>query len=495
MGDRFIYNTNERASSEDFVNEQDLIAGVHISAYADRDDVVQTPLQFGGTQNVRRSMVVTQGLEIGKGGGNVIVIQPGTLIQRSATIPAAQRTYENIRRIGTTRSAVNIALPADSWAIVEAQVEDVTALTTPRDVLTGGVSVPTNVPKIVRRQLQFRVRAGTATNFPAPETDFSWVPLWAIQVSGADFEVTEAIDLRPMPHQFDRRASSPSGPRDRGPFRLEGIGDAIVTGPTMRAQFGAKDNFVEMSFEGTFDPSDAIYLDPGTTLTNGEWYYLYLVSIDVEQNGIQGDRIAPRNPYRHSSINEPFAVQGLLVASGVAPTGLDGAGQPSALPAPFNNCQASVGVHVGCVRRAAGGWTLQNVSSAGEAYYTPTLSDFVMETVTSGSPANGATLSLDTSNRAPRGVEALIVAEVDVIDAGQTGTKEFTLRHPSNGNNASRPMNVGFGATMMSAPSALASRDQRTFDRYFETGGVLADPAPGNFGSAQVQIRVAGYRF
>lgn len=341
--DSLLFNSLERALSSD-LNDTESIAARYLAEllrYTQSSKIV-------GDDTESIANVVPGGLAVTPSGSDVQV-GTGVLLQDSASLAPAPGTYDSTYRMARNSAPLVVVMPApgvETYYLVEAQMVEVTTLSTIRDVFNVGTQtfVPTLVAKVRERRIATQVIAGTPPQAPAPSGG-NWVPLAVVRRPGGGGAVVSS-DI------FDVRRRAEYG-RERPIFaKLDLLQLVTVSTPLtpsnailLSAQIdGARGVRAADAFN--LDVSGAAVIDPTSVLAANQWSYLYLVPWSALG-------LTPR-----VSVNDR---QGVLVLSTVAPiaeTRLNSA--VLNLPAPWNVAPAGVGVAycAGALRRNAAntGW-------------------------------------------------------------------------------------------------------------------------------------------
>lgn len=199
--DHVQYNTRERPLSTDQNDQQSLIARTLMEAL--RGLHSRSNLGAGGASpstSIRN--VILAGLEVVPSGTDVS-IQPGALLQNSATLAPVPAALDSTYRMGRLTAASLVDMPdpvSNTYYLIEAQVRQQDTSSESRDVLnpSTGVFVATSVVKRRENDVIFQVVAGGASA-PAPSGG-DWVPLAVVlRPSGAPaVAITDIIDVRFM---------------------------------------------------------------------------------------------------------------------------------------------------------------------------------------------------------------------------------------------------------------------------------------------------------
>ena len=348
--DQIVINTRERAASGDVNDLQSLKDRTLLDSWL---EAFQLRTYAPGVAPGEVSQpVVLGGLEAGPSGTD-LVVQRGVLLQDSATLSPVPGALDSQYRWSANRASTVIANPApgsDTWYLIEAQMTNVVASSTTRDIFnTGtGLFVPTLVDKRTERQISFQLLAGTTTNLPLP-TGGDWVVIGAVLVptGGGAIPAANFIDMRPLADDL--------APAVRPAARL-GMRSSMISMPPAiepndfpkkvvvgaEAFVNGRRLWLDTSETG-FEPLGAFlnaFREPGTNPQVGSTLsYLYLAPIQ----GAGTRAIFARNAYAHGGIS---VINGnsLIVISTNAP-GADGErnGSTLSLPAPFSNYIVPIG--------------------------------------------------------------------------------------------------------------------------------------------------------
>lgn len=178
-GDRIQINALERALSEDINDLQSMQARV-LNDFLSSLSSVRSISNSGGSDDTQPQSF-TMGLDI-RTNTTSMFIGPGVLSQLSATWPAAPGPLESSQRLGIQRGTVTVPLPGTPSvvALLEAQVVDVTTVSSTRDVFDVPTQtfIPTLLVKQNERQIQYQIV--TDANVPAFSGN-PWVPLYAFE--------------------------------------------------------------------------------------------------------------------------------------------------------------------------------------------------------------------------------------------------------------------------------------------------------------------------
>lgn len=199
--DQIVYNTRERAVSADYNDLQSLKDRTLLESFLEAFQLRTYAL--GAQPTEAADPIVLGGLEIAPSGTD-IGVSPGILLQDSASLAPTPGPLDSTYRWARNASTTTISNPApgaDTYYLVEAQMTEVVALSTTRDIFdTGtGLFVPTLVTKRTERQISFQLVAGTTTNFPLP-TGGDWVVIGGVLVptGGGAIPAANFVDMRPL---------------------------------------------------------------------------------------------------------------------------------------------------------------------------------------------------------------------------------------------------------------------------------------------------------
>jgi hypothetical protein len=338
--DNEVFNNLERAVSADLNDMQSLVARF-ISEMARYGLASRT---IGWPTSEFQGPVVLGGLTVIPSGTNVAV-EPGMMAQLSATLAPTPGPLDSPYRLSRLATPTVVTMPSPgttTYYLIEAQMVEVTTVTTLRDVWTppAGPFAPASVPKQRERRIQFQVIAGNA-NAPEPSGG-DWVPIAIVRRPGGGGPVlaSDIIDVRPL-----------AGPRYQPVVcaetcfvRTSVVFPAINTA-TVRASFSGPVG--QMAYVGqTVDLSATSVRSPSTTLAADQPYYLYLAPWSLS-----------RLPVRQQG---SVLYEGVLVLSHIPPTSSGTNSAALTLPPPFGATQVSLGnaYYVATVIRDSGntGW-------------------------------------------------------------------------------------------------------------------------------------------
>ena len=294
--------------------------------------------------------------------GSDVLVGVGVLGQNSATLVPTPGPLDSSFRLARLDTPVTIpgeAPVSDAWYLLEAQMVQVTATTVSRDVLDGGSGtfVPQNVPKQILRSIQFQLVAGAAS-LPLP-TGGDWVPLAGIKWPSGGGAPLAIIDLRQLP-DIDSDGTPLAGLIEQQRVETVSTTDIASDDVHVIARTRGPSGVLAGISNGAIDITDALYLEPGTVLSSGSFYYLYLASWSNQL-------------IRPQAAQPPLGLfQGVLVLSATPPVA--GTLTPSAavtLPAPYAAWTVtSAAVCVGALRRETTGWRV-SAEDRGQGMLTP----------------------------------------------------------------------------------------------------------------------------
>lgn len=343
--DAIVFNNLERALSSD-LNDVQSDAARFLSELLK----YQLSTRVIGIQPEAIASVVLGGLTCSPSGADVSV-GAGALAQNTATLAPVPGPLDSTYRLARLDAPIIVPMPAPgltTYYLIEAQMAEVIALSTLRDVYNPGTDtfVPTLLTKQIRRTIVTQLLVGGA-NAPAP-TGGNWVPLAIVRrpAGGGPVVATDIDDVRPIAEGGRQRPNLPiveSGALTA----IEVAGSSAVTmlRVAMDGFFGARS--FELLAGSSIDPTSAPVLSPATVLAANTWYYLYVCGWSLLQ-------LRPR----FSDVS--FGREGVLVLSHVAPTNARTNAGPIALPAPYgvSLAPALTGYLVCALRRNAtnNGW-------------------------------------------------------------------------------------------------------------------------------------------
>jgi len=351
--DDLIYNTLERALSTDLNDTESIKDRVLLDSWRRTFGRIINPVALGSVPSSSPRAVCLGGLEVVPN-GNDVDVQPGVLLQDSATLAPVPSSIDSDYRVGINRAAELAAMPSPagtSWVLIEANMVRVVTLTTPRDIFDPGtgVFVPTPVDKRSERQLDFTVSAASLGTIPAPSGG-NLIPIAAVRRPGGGGPVlsTDIYDLRPMWQNRAARSGEEVGGGGSSNRQYVRRGQVYMRAGTVD---GTASNLIQLDAEAysergerlwftgvDVDVSTVTFMADGEAVTGGAWHYLYLA------------------PFRDGTVHNAYGAAAqancVLVVSQAAPAsraGLNGAAVTPA--APFNtSALLNAGV------RPAGGW-------------------------------------------------------------------------------------------------------------------------------------------
>lgn len=199
--DQIVINTRERASSGDVNDLQSLKDRTLLDSWL---ETFQRRTYAVGVQPIEVSQpIVLGGLEVVPNGTD-IAVQAGVLLQDSTTLTPVPGAFDSDYRWAALRASAIISNPApggDTWYLIEAQMDDIVALTTTVDIFDPGTGlfVPTLVDKRTERTIATQLVAGDATNLPIPSGG-DWVAIGGVLVptGGGAIPTANFMDLRPL---------------------------------------------------------------------------------------------------------------------------------------------------------------------------------------------------------------------------------------------------------------------------------------------------------
>jgi hypothetical protein len=197
--DQIVFNTRERATSDDVNNLQSLKDRTFLETM--RRMFVTQAHSIGAIPTETIANAVVSGLQVTPS-GNDLVVTPGVMFQDSATLSPVPGTLDSDYRWArlTANLAITNPLPgSDTWYLVEVQMDDIVALNTLKDIWdTGaGAFIPTGVDKRTERTVVAQLVAGTATDLPVPSGG-DWMVVAGVKVptGGGPIPTANIMDMR-----------------------------------------------------------------------------------------------------------------------------------------------------------------------------------------------------------------------------------------------------------------------------------------------------------
>lgn len=204
--DRVVIQPRERPLSSDVLNGDAILGrlSAQMLRFLGRSFISQT----GGLDDVSPTSV-TEGLSC-RPSGTTVTVKPGILAQLSPGYPGAPGQFESPMRVGQLHSdkAFGFAPTPNSTCLMEIRVVDVVTQVANRDVLDAGSGqfVPTNVDKVISREIEAQFTFGTLVSYPAFNGG-TWVPygLFTTDANGlfsgawVDLRIDIADLLSPLP--------------------------------------------------------------------------------------------------------------------------------------------------------------------------------------------------------------------------------------------------------------------------------------------------------
>lgn len=357
--DNIQFNNLERALSTDLNNTEAVLTrtaadnlryGLATQGYPD-GSVSSMP-----TQTIQN--VVLGGLAVTPSGGTGVLVSPGVLCQDSASLTPTPGTYDSDYRIARLEDVETIAVltpGTDMYYLLEAQMVEVIASSELRDIYNPSTQtfVPTSVPKVIRRSIQFQWTAGTTTNFPVP-TGGNWVPIAGLfrPSGGGNVTAAQIYDMRVFPRP--RTVFSSDHDIAAVVYRRSYSSDSVgaVCRITADAQIGSERVWLKWGDPGNvLNLTDARVKDPTSTFADKDKAYLYLVPWSAAKIPAVGQNLPimarETAPYVTTSTSR-LDQRGVLVFSKVAPgsVGEITNGATLNLPAPFNGATAAAATAV-----------------------------------------------------------------------------------------------------------------------------------------------------
>lgn len=356
--DRIQQNTNERYTSADINDAQDLAARF-VNELSQR--YRQRP-----TLNLNNGAypdggigpaVVIGGLTLTTSAANLIVAEGATVFTRPTTFPVAGAN-DSPRQFAMISAPVTITPPVpvvDTWYLIRARATLANDPTVNRDVYQPGSQsfLSTAVVKRQRLSLEFDFVAGTTVDIPLMASSDEWVEIGAVfrPAGGGPITNAQIIDLRPMRPEGTGTAAAVDYLDTQIVTRAHAFA-GVSTQAWIRAHvrgFQGEMNFaITGNVESLVDLDSASIRSPTTVYAANTWYYLYLCSIGA---GVF-------KPRHHSATHR--GAQGVLVMSSVGPNIDRYASATIQLPAPFSlqSTSSNDAVCIAALRRNGGntGW-------------------------------------------------------------------------------------------------------------------------------------------
>jgi hypothetical protein len=280
LNDFINFNLLERIVSRDLNDLQSLSArtlGNTLRYLLSQRDIINT----NGSTTSRD--VVLGGLNVSSPGiANTARITPGIAVQFSTSLLPLPTTFDSPYRLGWNDANVDLVAPvlgANMYYLLETQVVRVLTSTQSRDIknVGTGLYVPTNVPKEYSFELDFRYRAGTATD--APAVTAGWIPLAIVFRPAGGGPLTSAQIVNVARQWGDQNNPGAARLNVSGRFTVEafpfGTNEDAVRIDTDEIGYRRNQPFYAFT-ETTADLTTAPYLEPGTALAAGNWYYVYM---------------------------------------------------------------------------------------------------------------------------------------------------------------------------------------------------------------------------
>lgn len=367
--DNIVFNTREKPISQDWNDVQALDARTLATVL--RFWTMSRLSGLGVAADTETIHPIVNGLQVVPNGSNVDV-QPGFLLQESASISPAPGSLDSPYRVALNHTNLAVTAPSpagNTFYLLEAQMQETTTSTESRAILNAstGNFVATSVAKRKERRLLTQWVTGTSSAYPAP-TGGNWGVLAGVfrPAGGGAVSFSHIQDMRLQPDLLIGEAHLDRGYRPRvGRVSVDADGDTTVK-ISADADIRAGATFSERALRlhlrnllggspAGFTPTSALVVDPTTTLSGDSWYYLYL----THWNGL-----APRT-YTANIVS-----RGVPVLSHVQPSLHSAVNSASVnLPAPFSG---SVGAGTACcvaiLRRNASNTGWRAVHGAGDTH-------------------------------------------------------------------------------------------------------------------------------
>lgn len=411
--DNIQFNNLERALSTDLNNTEAVLTRTAADnlryRYATQEYAATTAATSMPSQTIQN--VVLGGLAVTPSGGTGVFVSPGVLCQDSASLTPTPGTYDSDYRIARLEDVETVAAltpGTDVYYLLEAQMMEVIESSQIRDIYNPSTEtfVPTSVPKVIRRTIQFQWTAGTTTNFPVP-TGGNWVPIAGLfrPAAGGNVTAAQIYDMRIFPKQSvypiginavvvqQRSYGIVSAGAGDGSYGLKSI--------AYRANLRGEDVWIYSPSSSYGLPFEAPELsDPVNNpalASLGTWCYLYLAPWSALRIKPVGQTIpwvdvtgGPSPLYLNNG-----CVKGVVVSSTVAPAnqGEITNGFTITLPSPFQGITvaANQAVCVAAMKKESGfGWFQQTASGSQVYLSAPDAGDLV---IASASPFTGGTLA------------------------------------------------------------------------------------------------------
>lgn len=201
--DNILFNLLERATSPDWNNVQAMEARSALDRLRYGLGDVVYPSSAGSVPTFAARPKILGGLEVSPTGSDVTVA-PGALLQDSAILVPAPGPLDSTYRLGVNRAAELVSMPspgADSWVLIEGQMENVVTATETRPIFDEGAGAFVPTPGIVKqqeRQVAFQIT--TLAGSVPPFTGGDWVPLAVVFRPGGGGSVlaSHIFDIRPL---------------------------------------------------------------------------------------------------------------------------------------------------------------------------------------------------------------------------------------------------------------------------------------------------------
>lgn len=347
--DNIQFNNLERALSTDLNNTEAVLT--RTAADNLRYALATQGYPDGNTSSMPTQTiqnVVLGGLAVTPSGGTGVFVAPGVLCQDSASLTPTPGTYDSDYRIARLEDVETVAAltpGTDVYYLLEAQMVEVIESSQIRDIYNPSTQtfVPTSVPKVIRRTIQFQWTAGTTTNFPVP-TGGNWVPIAGLfrPAAGGNVTAAQIYDMRvfPRPRTVFSADHDVAGVVHRRSYTSDRMGSVCQI--TADAHIGSEHVWIKWGpTSDVLNLFDARIKDPTSVLANLDKVYLYLVPWSAAKIAPVGQNlpIMARNTLPYVTVSTiRLSQRGLLVLSKVAP-GSQGEitnGATLNLPAPFN---------------------------------------------------------------------------------------------------------------------------------------------------------------
>jgi hypothetical protein len=336
INDLNIQNNLERVVADD-INERQTLAsrmrGELARAMTRRFTVGHPPTELGAYGIASGLKITTSGTDCFVGAGMLCQWGAGTSLP---DVPAIG-TLDSSMRVGLNMNATTLAIPASGsnvWYLVQARVIQSVTLSESRDIYNPSTPgfAPATVDKRKESTVQAVLKAGTATDVPAPDSGYVRIGAFLMVTGGGSVNDYDTFQLVTQVQDLANTESN-SHVCKRTDFKFQTDNGHGVATDRVKFSLSAEVNGVKLFAKTDTSAIDskirkARFYDTagvGNIAVDGYWWYVYLGAPDA---------YTPENFYTDGGTDYEAESKGFLVVSRIPPNdfGLNSAAMTTPSP-------------------------------------------------------------------------------------------------------------------------------------------------------------------